>query len=371
MSAARKPKALTPITEYEEQELSLKAIEVLPEQLQVRATLDKGWSKRYANDYIKGDTFPPVLVYWIRETLPDGRALERLILVDGFHRFDACLAIGKKTIRAQIREGTIEDAVLAAIEANTADYHRGRPFKEEDRFHALDLLFGQEKFWGYSDNWLGSITGVSCSHVGKARLAYHIEHGVAIPDRVMRRDGTSRRYRGAHRGKQAQSIKCNNGSYYIIDIGDGNRTYLGGDKTEAQRKADELFNIKIDQRESLSVGAMVISLTSRGIHTKAANSGRVNNIRGFLVRGAVVTVARFDQDDTAPWVAGCLMMLRVLSGDPSLRMVCVCLTGDGDRRSIDLARILGIEFLSPDEFVASLQADEQPPTYEPEAEAIQ
>jgi hypothetical protein len=50
-----------------------------------------------------------------------------------------------------------------------------------------------------------------------------------------------------------------------------------------------------------------------------------------------------------------------LHSDPSSRAVVVCYPLDGPPVLLDLARQLGVEFLTPEELVASLKGREPPP----------
>jgi hypothetical protein len=180
MSAARKPSI--PVREFEEQELSMRVIEVLPEFFQTRENTDAGWVLDYSKGYAKGDPIPPGLVY----ELPDGR----LVMVDGFHRHAARVKLGLKTMRCQVRKGTETEAILAGIEANRAKYHKGRPYTEGDATAAAEKLIlngvGRpgEGSWDWSDTEIGRVAGLSRETVRYARMRFLESRGIPLPDRV-------------------------------------------------------------------------------------------------------------------------------------------------------------------------------------------
>lgn len=77
---------------------------------QIREALyDNATLAEYRDAMEAGATFPPVVV------VEDG---DNLWLVDGFHRVAAAQALGRKTIDASVRQGTLEEAQWLACAAN-------------------------------------------------------------------------------------------------------------------------------------------------------------------------------------------------------------------------------------------------------------
>jgi ParB/Sulfiredoxin domain len=66
--------------------------------------LDEGKLARYAQIL---DQLPPVVVF----ELPDG-----LLLVDGYHRLEAARRLGRRIVRAEVRQGSREDALQFAVD---------------------------------------------------------------------------------------------------------------------------------------------------------------------------------------------------------------------------------------------------------------
>lgn len=346
-SATKKLKTRTTITQHDEQEVSIRSLDVLPEMLQVRAKLDKGWSLEYSKGYARGDAFPPILIY----LLPNGR----LVVTDGFHRVDACLALGLETIRAQIREGTLHEALIAAIEANTAAYHRGRPFGDDDRVRAAELMFADPECWGWSDSIIAKRCGISPISARRHRNAYALRNGIALPVKVLGESGRIVRYRRS--GVPAVLVVRNaSGSSSYRTYQGGRLKYLGTDREAAQEKLDAILAEMTERRRSLDLASFGVFLDTHRLSFASVKFGTAAfpYVRGRYGHGAVIVTVKLDAEETVPWAVGCLMMLRILSGDPSARMIAVCFKEDGPMASIDLARKLGIEFLSPEELYASL-----------------
>jgi hypothetical protein len=77
---------------------------------QIREALyDSATLQEYCDAMESGATFPPIHV------IEDG---DNLWLVDGFHRVAAAHKLGRKTIDANVRKGTLEEAQWAACAAN-------------------------------------------------------------------------------------------------------------------------------------------------------------------------------------------------------------------------------------------------------------
>jgi uncharacterized ParB-like nuclease family protein len=83
----------------------------------------------YAEALRDGAVFPPVVV------VRDGA---NLWLVDGFHRFHAHRSCGRETIAADVREGTLRDAVLHSLSANAE--HGLRRTNADKRKAVLTML---------------------------------------------------------------------------------------------------------------------------------------------------------------------------------------------------------------------------------------
>lgn len=100
---------------------------------QARATLDEETIAEYAEAMEAGATFPPITVFY------DG---EQYWLADGFHRRKAALKLSRASIAADIRQGTLRDAVLYSVGTNAS--HGLRRTNADKRRAVITLLEDME-----------------------------------------------------------------------------------------------------------------------------------------------------------------------------------------------------------------------------------
>lgn len=147
---------------------------------QLRAETDATVVEKYADAMRKGDLFPDIRVY------DDG--LHKW-LAGGFHRFQARQAAQFSTIGADLREGTLRDAILFAVGENE---EHGLPRTNEDKRRAVTKLL-EDKIWrAKPDTWLAEQAKVTSRMVGLLRAALYPPpslNGSMIRD--VRRGGTS------------------------------------------------------------------------------------------------------------------------------------------------------------------------------------
>lgn len=360
---ASKRKALTTITEYEEQELSLAAIEWLPESLQVRENLDKGWVLEYSRGYAKGDPFPPVLVYRLPkdEDHPDGR----LVLADGFHRVDAARSIGLKSIRAQIREGTITDALLAAIEGNTATFHRGRKFEEADRQNAVGLMIRNEETRVWSDVEISRRCAVGASTVTRIRLRMSTTDGIPIPNKVKKFDmkgNWTGKWSSYRKKSSVPSLSPNGHGTYGARIG-GSRYSFGGNLDKAKERLGYVVQQIESNRHFLSAGnQFVVWLTRRGIPARGLTMDE-SVVGGIIVGDSLLCPASCCDSDSIFKCIGELVVASKSMGR-DFRKIVVGYLPNHPGRSSQIVGIMcrdpdPIEFMTPEELVAEFGPKDQ------------
>lgn len=110
------------------EELSLMSLKING-GTQLREAISEETVSEYADALRDGAVFPPVVV------VRDGASLW---LVDGFHRFHAHRRCGRETIAADVREGTLRDAVLHSLSANVE--HGLRRTNADKRKAVLTML---------------------------------------------------------------------------------------------------------------------------------------------------------------------------------------------------------------------------------------
>jgi hypothetical protein len=123
---------------------------------QIREALyDNATLEEYRDAMEAGATFPPIFV------VEDG---DNLWLVDGFHRLAAAQKLGRKTIEANVREGTLEEAQWLACGAN-----RGLMRTNADKRAAVVSALKHPRSRGLGDRALAAHCGVGHAFVGRVR----------------------------------------------------------------------------------------------------------------------------------------------------------------------------------------------------------
>jgi hypothetical protein len=125
---------------------------VLDPSLNLRDRLDDFTVERYADCW---ERMPPVTVFEVDGTL---------LLADGLHRHAAAVLLGKRKIAAEIRQGTMNDALDFVAGVNL--FH-GLPLTRTERRRAVDIKLRLHHDW--SDRRLAEELGVSRELVAKTR----------------------------------------------------------------------------------------------------------------------------------------------------------------------------------------------------------
>ncbi len=126
---------------------------------QPRASIDENTVTRYAHDLHNGDEFPPVVAFF------DGTIYW---LADGFHRYYAYLAELRTTIEADVRPGTLADAIMFAVGAN---HEHGLQRTRLDKIRCVLMLLSQPDWAGRADRWIAETARVSHPFVAAVRAA--------------------------------------------------------------------------------------------------------------------------------------------------------------------------------------------------------
>ena len=125
---------------------------VLDPNLNLRDRLDDFTVERYADSW---ERLPPITVYKVDD---------RLLVADGFHRHAAAVMLGKRTVRAEIIEGTFTDALDFVASVNL--FH-GLPLTRAERRRAVEVKLKLHHDW--SDRRMAEELAVSRELVAKIR----------------------------------------------------------------------------------------------------------------------------------------------------------------------------------------------------------
>lgn len=155
---------------------------------QPRAAIDPEVVAEYAEAMGRNVDFPPVTVFF------DG---SRYWLADGFHRLEAAAAAGADDIDADIRQGTLRDAVLFSLGANAG---HGLRRTNEDKRRAVMRALSDPEWKKWSDRAIAEKCSVSDRFVNAMR-AESSANGSQIKERIVTRNGTTYTQNTANIGK--------------------------------------------------------------------------------------------------------------------------------------------------------------------------
>jgi hypothetical protein len=116
---------------------------------QPRSKIDESIVTDYATAMLDGAQFPPVVVFF------DG--VDNW-LADGFHRFHAIRKNDNESIEADVRTGTLRDAILYSVSANAS---HGLRRTNEDKRRSVLILMNDAEWSQWSNNEIGRRCGVS------------------------------------------------------------------------------------------------------------------------------------------------------------------------------------------------------------------
>jgi hypothetical protein len=126
---------------------------------QARLKLDQDVVKEYAECMKDGDKFPPVTVFY------DG---SEYWLANGFHRYFATKSNDELEIECEVKQGTLDDAVLYAF---SADGRQGLSRSAEDNRNIIIRMI-QHPVWGkWSNAEIAKHVGVSKMTVGRVKAS--------------------------------------------------------------------------------------------------------------------------------------------------------------------------------------------------------
>ena len=128
---------------------------------QARLKLDQDVVKNYAEAMREGAEFPPVIVYH------DG---SDYWLADGFHRYFAVKNNATTTIEADVRTGTLRDAILFSFSANDPT-KRGLSPTAEDLRHMIRNMLLDEEWSKWTNSEIARHVGVSKMTVGRVKAS--------------------------------------------------------------------------------------------------------------------------------------------------------------------------------------------------------
>lgn len=319
-------------TVYPIHELSLNAIKV-DYSLQSRVETSVEYMREYSEAMLRGDIFPPVKV--IRDQ--NGKYW----LYDGFHRFGATKKTGAKSIRAEVRDGTKEDAYVLSAGSNK-EFSIKR--SKNDIRKAAYMLFALPEWWGKSDNLISQHIGAATATIKAHRVAYSAQHDVDIPSVVdAERNGTS--YKMAY-GRQP---KRGYGQKWVRPV------------PQPVIEAPGRLQSTIQSHQATKSNNQVIQELNRFFleHKVVFDRHKVTPHTGMVAwvgYGFIAVESSLWPSETVNSVVGRILMMRQRLGLGLSPFVVT--TSPLEDAMTAIAREMGIQFKTPDEFVAIVLASD-------------
>jgi hypothetical protein len=124
---------------------------------QCRLVIDQSTVYSYLESMKEGDEFP------LMETVFDGSTYW---LTDGFHRYHAFKLLGIKEIEVKYKPGTLQDAQVEALKANSK---HGKPLTVEDKRNKVQMALAIEEFAQKTNYEIAKLCQVSQSFVASIR----------------------------------------------------------------------------------------------------------------------------------------------------------------------------------------------------------
>jgi uncharacterized ParB-like nuclease family protein len=143
--------------------INLNEIDIV-EVTQVREKICPKTVNEYAEAMKAGETFPPI------ELITNGFMF---YIGDGHHRFEAAKKIGRESLEANVRDGSIRDAMLVAVSTNNK---HGLRLTREDKRRGVKLLFEDDICRTWSDVAIAKQCNCSEELVAKIRKELNIEN---------------------------------------------------------------------------------------------------------------------------------------------------------------------------------------------------
>lgn len=337
--------------------VGLKSVTV-EHEIQSRCETSAGHARSITDFVLKnGPISEPIIVF------DDGK---KLYVADGFHRVEGYRQAARvntrfKQIRAEIRPGTKEDAIVYSAGANQKKTYLKRTPEDIKRavFMLLDLPEWQEKSFAA----LGKAVGTVATTVRKIRVEYNDSRGVKLPGKL-RSSGGHLKNSSCRRTRSSDlpALVKNHRNQFASMI-DGKRVYLGSDSPE---DASENLKSMVEERESdrkfyEDVTRIVHGLTTLGVHSKSfiKHSSHLPGLFGRRAGNATLTWESFRDKGKAVAAAGRALWLREHTG--LARAVVLCPVEDGPAEVLDVFRKLGVEWMTIEDFAASLGAESPVP----------
>jgi hypothetical protein len=338
--------------------MSLDAITV-DRSLQSRVATSIEYQREFSEAMLRGDEFPPVVVFF------DGK---KNWLADGFTRHGAAKKAGKRAIRAEVRAGTKRDALIYSAGANQKF---SIPRTPEDIRKAVEMILSDAEGFRWGLDRIAKHVGISPATVRRHRAVYLSERGLEEPEEVLGADGETYSAKGGSATPPGWRMEFRDrgskGKFYEARRGGGRKIYLSSDRAVAEAKLQQL---KDEDRPVIPKASHVSPtrincddhlkdwLARKGFGFRGHHELGCPAVSGYHGFGRAYVYTEEMTGVNFLVAVGRVLLLRQKL-DPSARPVVVCWHDTFQKGPVELARQIGIEVMTAEEFLDSLQADKE------------
>ncbi len=194
--------------------------------------------------------------------------------------------------------------------------------------------------------------GVSSSTVGRYRVKFCDERSIPLPDKIETADGQARIYKRLVGRPRNTSIIGGNPQFRASF--NGKEHYLSSDPNVAKDRANEIAE-SIRAKNARLEHVNFLSWLRRRMNVEAVSSqGRVPGIKGIKIRGAILVPCLIGSVPSLVEAVGAVLITRQYV-DRTAEMVIVCYPEDGPTSTMELARQIGVKFMTPQQVVDKFQ----------------
>jgi hypothetical protein len=282
-------------------------------------------------------------------------------VADGFHRHDVYRRAGRESIPAYLidvhPDSLDHEATVFAAMANQVTLLSRT---KEDMRKAVEMLFADPECWNWGNARISRHCGVGHGSVARWRLEYSVKKKIPVPEKLKDEAGRTYPTKTAYHDGKPRIIPQKSGyrghTAYFTNVG-GKRIYLGKNEEVAGRKFDDIQKAKEQRRFNLEHENLKNMLISRDnvVESAVVNFGICGRSSALLSGPLLFTSCIVADLEAIRRCLADLYLIRCELGRPDLRFVIVRYPEEGgSRHLVELARKLGVEFLTPEELVASL-----------------
>lgn len=287
----------------------------------------------------------------------------RVILADGFHRHAALKHAKAAGIRAYVIDVAPDEIEHEArMFAAMCNRRLCLPRSSADIKKAVDLLFGDGDCWSWSDSRIAAHCGTTQGTVSRHRVRFMKEKELEPPTFTKTLNGRHVPYHRDRATYVGEHAKERRRTGYRATI-NGKTISLGSDEMLAREAIAQLRVKKETSRSMLRSNQRIreyLKCKNLCFETCFGRGAEAAVLSGSFGYGVLCVGCDLSVPHELLTCVGRLFMIRQKMELHTYRMIILCCVEDGNSYLIEIAKKLGIEFLTPDELIESIEGKSEP-----------